>query len=322
MKNRLLSLSVLLFGISTATGGFHLLAAQSVRSPLGSAQAETQWRQDLSAWRAQRETEVSAPDGWLTLAGLDWLKPGINSVGAAEGSQIKLPAPAPAHLGLFTLSGTVVQLLSPAGGFPAELTIDGQPAREGQIRIGGVDGAKPSTIVWHNLTLVVLERADRYVVRLKDVNSPTRANFRGLHWFAPDPRLRVEALWIPYTPPHLDKIPTVLGSTLDLPSPGVAEFTLDGKILRLEPVIEPGEKDTLFFILRDETSKTTTYQAARFLHTGLPNHGLEEEGVLILDFNRLENPPCAYTPYATCPLPPEQNRLAISIEAGEQRYEH
>jgi hypothetical protein len=298
------------------------LAAQAAPSPLGSAQAEAQWRQELSDWRAQREKEISAPDGWLTLAGLDWLKPGINSVGAAEGSQIKLPAPAPAHLGLFTVSGKIVQLLSPAGGFPAELTIDGQPAREGQIRIGGSDGAPPSAIVWRNLTLIVLERGGRYVVRIKDLNSPTRAAFRGLHWFAPDPRLRVEALWIPFDQPHIEKIPTVLGNTLDLPSPGLAEFTLDGKILRLYPVIEAGEKDTLFFILRDETSKTTTYQAARFLHTGLPNHGLSQEGMLILDFNRLENPPCAYTPYATCPLPPEANRLPIALEAGEQRYDH
>jgi uncharacterized protein (DUF1684 family) len=100
----------------------------------------------------------------------------------------------------------------------------------------------------------------------------------------------------------------------------VAEFTLGGQTLTLEPVIEGGESNTLFFILRDPTSTTTTYQAARYLHTGLPDHGLSQPGQLVLDFNRLENPPCAYTVYATCPLPPEQNRLPVALEAGERRY--
>ena len=107
------------------------IAAQPAPAPPGSALAEAQWRQDLADWRAQHEKEISAPDGWLTLAGLEWLKPGINTIGAAEDNKIKLPAPAPARMGMFTLSGNIVQLLSPAGGFPADLKIDGQPAREG-----------------------------------------------------------------------------------------------------------------------------------------------------------------------------------------------
>ena len=298
------------------------LLAQSEAAPLSSAMAEAQWRQSLADWRAQHEKEVSAPDGWLTLAALDWLKPGVNSIGAAAESKIKLPAPAPAHVGLLTLSGNTVQLLSPAGGFPPELTIDGRPAREGQLQVGDVGGAKPSVIAWRNLSMVLLDRAGRVVVRVKDANSVTLAAFHGLHWFAPDPRLRMEALWIPFDQPRIEKIPTALGNTLDLPSPGVAEFSLNGQIYRLQPVIEGGDSKTLFFILRDESSKTTSYQAARYLHTGLPNHGLDHEGVLILDFNRLENPPCAYSSFATCPLPPEQNRLPVTIEAGEMRYEH
>jgi uncharacterized protein (DUF1684 family) len=105
-----------------------------------------------------------------------------------------------------------------------------------------------------------------------------------------------------------------------MPAPGIAEFTLHGKPTKLEPVIEGNEQDKLFFILRDTTSKTTTYEAARFLHTGLPSNGIGNPGTLTLDFNELYNPPCAYTPYATCPLPPPENRLNIPIEAGEQRY--
>jgi len=281
----------------------------------------TQWRQDLAAWRTQREHELAAPDGWLTLVGLEWLKPGVNSVGAASDNKILLHGQAPAHVGLFTVSGKpgseLVQLLSPAGGFPPELTLDGQPAREGPL---SVNNLKPSTLAWHGLTLVVLPRAGRFVLRIKDANSPIRTAFHGLNWYAPNPAFRVTARWIPLTPPRLEEIPTVLGNTLKLPAPGVAEFTLGGQTLTLEPVIEGGESGTLFFILRDPTSATTTYQAARFLHTGLPDHGLSQPGQLVLDFNRLENPPCAYTIYATCPLPPDQNRLQVALEAGERRY--
>jgi len=323
MMKRLAGLSALILTLfytgllqSTPAG------AQSAQAVSASGEAGP-WRQDLAAWRAQREKQLAAPDGWLTLAGLEWLKPGITSVGAAPDNRIHLSAGAPGHLGLLTLSGKspnqTLQLLAPAGGFPAELTVDGQPAREGPLAVAG---AKPPTMAWRGLTLAVLSRGDRFVLRIKDANSPTRTGFHGLNWYAPDPRFRVTARWIPFTPRHIEQIPTVLGTTLDLPAPGIAEFTLDGQTLRLEPVIEDPAGKTLFFILRDETSATTTYGGGRFLHTGLPDHGLDQPGLLTLDFNRLENPPCAYTPYATCPLPPDQNRLGVAIEAGEQRYGH
>lgn len=300
------------------------LPAQSARShhdSLANAGAgKAEWLHKVDAWRAQREKELSAPDGWLTLIGLDWLKPGVNSFGTAPDNVIKIGAKqAPAHFGLLTVSGTNVQLLAPGGGFPADFQVDGRPAREGTLNF---NEAKPSTMTWHGLTMVILPRGGRYALRIKDADSPTRTQFHGLHWYAPDPRFRIQAKWIPYAPPHVEKIPTIIGTTLNLPAPGVAEFMLDGKTLRLEPVFEGGERDRLFFILRDLTSRTTTYEAARFLHTGLPSNGVAAPGTLTLDFNELYNPPCAYTPYATCPLPPEQNRLSVAIEAGEQRYSH
>jgi uncharacterized protein (DUF1684 family) len=212
----------------------------------------------------------------------------------------------------------VVQLLAPGGGFPADLTTDGKPAREGSLV---VEGAKPTTIGWHGMSLVVLKRGDRYVLRIKDADSPPRAGFHGLNWYAPDAKFRLTARWVPFKPPQVEEIPTVIGTTLKLPAPGLAVFLIDGEVLHLEPVIEDPAGKTLFFILRDETSKTTTYGGGRFLHTGLPDHGLDQPGSLVLDFNQLENPPCAYTVYATCPLPPEQNQLDIALEAGEQRYQ-
>ncbi len=181
---------------------------------------------------------------------------------------------------------------------------------------------KPHELTDGSLTFFVIHRGDRYALRVKDTQAPTRVHFRGLHWYAPNPRYRVEARWIPWVPAHAQKIPTVIGTTIELPAPGLAEFTLDGKTVRLEPVLEePGAKQ-LFFIVRDATSRSTTYGAGRFLYTDFPDHGLEQPGHIVLDFNRLQNPPCAYTPYATCPLPPEQNRLAIGLPVGEERYSH
>ncbi len=314
MLRRIVATSTLLVAL--------LSIAQSAPSRAQSADAV--WQQNIASWRAQRDREISAPDGWLTLVGLEWLKPGVNSIGSAQDNSIHLPSPAPDHLGKITLLGktpdtTVVQLLSPPGGFPADFKVDDHPARDGSL---SVSDTKPSTMAWHGISLVVLRRGDRFLLRIKNADSPTRTSFHGLHWYAPDPSYRVTARWIPFNPPRVERIPTVLGTTLNLTAPGVTEFLLKGKVYLLEPVLEGNDTQHLFFILRDQTSTTTTYGAGRFLHSDLPDHGLTQPGSLTLDFNELYNPPCAYTPYATCPLPPEQNRLPVAIEAGEQRYSH
>ena len=286
-----------------------------------STSADAVWRKNQIDWRAAREKDLSAPDGWLTLVGLEWLKTGINPIGCDKADAIQIKADCPAKLGLVTVSGppapgAVVQLLAPPGGFPEGMTLNGRPAREGTL---ATDDDHPSVLAWKGLSLVVMVRGDRFVLRIKDANAPTRTGFHGLHWYAPDPAYRVNARWVPYKPPQTEKIATVIGTTIDMTAPGVAEFLLKGKVYLLEPVME--DPHHLFFILRDTTSTTTTYGAGRFLHTGLPDHGLDKPGTVTLDFNQLYNPPCAYTPYATCPLPPEKNRLPVAIEAGEQRYE-
>ena len=299
------------------------------------AQNET-WQHNLSVWRMQHESEISARDGWLTLVGLEWLKPGVNTIGSAADNTIHLPNQAPPHVALLTVMGgstsghasssgnaktedaSVIQLLSPTGGFPSDLTLDGKPPREGTLKIEDVN---PPAMTWHSISLVVLKRGDRYVLRIKDSDSPLRTAFHGLNWYQPDANYRVTARWIPFKPPIVEEIPTVIGTTLKLPAPGLAMFMLNGKILQLEPVVEDPAGKSLFFILRDDTSKTTTYGGGRFLHTSLPDRGLTQPGNLVLDFNQLENPPCAYTDYATCPLPPKQNRLETEIQAGEKRYE-
>jgi uncharacterized protein (DUF1684 family) len=286
------------------------LGAQSLADPAG-------WQRDLEAWRAAREKLISAPDGWLSLSAMAWLKPGFNSLGSDPASLLRLPATAPARVGLITASGRTVQLLSPAGGFPAGLTVDGQPARE--MAISTADAA-PSVIALGSLNMVVMERAGRFVLRVKDSASPARTAFHGLNWFPANPKLVVLARWTPYTPAKTAEIPTALGQSLHMPTPGIAEFQVGDDVVQLEPVVEDPKGHTLLFILRDATSTTTTYPGGRFLHTQTPDHGLDQPGTVVLDFNRLENPPCAYTDLATCPLPQEMNRLSLAIEAGEKRY--
>jgi uncharacterized protein len=286
------------------------------------ASADAAWQKDLAAWRSQREQQLAVPDGWLALVGLEWLKSGVNTLGSGASNTLHLPTGAPDSLAVLEVRGmspkdTVVQLLAPQGGFPAGFTLDGHAAREGTLTISD---AHPSIMAWHGLSLVVLERGDRFVLRIRDADSPTRTGFHGLQWYAPDPAYRVTTRWIPYASPRVERIATAIGTTLELPAPGVAEFLLKGKVYLLEPVLEGDDTTHLFFILRDETSRTTTYGGGRFMLTGLPDHGLNQPGALVLDFNQLYNPPCAYTPYATCPLPPEKNILPVAIEAGEQRF--
>ena len=276
------------------------------------------WQRDLLAWREKRATNLQTPEGWLSLIGLEWLKEGDNSVGSGADNKIQI-AKAPAHLGVVHLEkGGALRLLAPSGGFPKALQVDGHPAQEQALLAD--DSPNRSKLSSGGVTIIVINRDGRYGLRIKDAQAATRVGFHGLHWYPPNAAYRVRAKWIPYNPPKMIDIPTILGTVSKLPAPGVAEFTIDGKLSRLEPVLEDPESKELFFIIRDTTSKTTTYGAGRFLYTEFPDHGLSQPGEIWLDFNQLVNPPCAFTPYATCPLPPTQNRLSVAIPAGEQRY--
>ena len=172
-----------------------------------------------------------------------------------------------------------------------------------------------------SVTITIIHRGDRYGLRIKDSKAAARVQFHGLKWYAPNEAYRVHCQVDSLQSRRIrSPVPTILGTEVMSDVPGVAEFTLDGKTYRLEPILESPDDKDLFFILRDTTSKSETYGAGRFLYTPLPDHGLTQPGEVVLDFNRAENPPCAYTPYATCPLPPPQNRLPIAIPAGQQRY--
>jgi uncharacterized protein len=281
---------------------------------------EATWPQDLAAWRTQHAADLQKPDGWLALAGLEWLVPGDNTFGSAADNKIHLPASGPAHLGVLHLEGTTVTLAPPEGGFAVGLLIDGKPAQPQELRVSAnTDKGNPRMTIGP-LNFYVVRRADRFGLRIKDAKSAAMVGFHGLKWYPPDAAFRVTAHWNPYTPPKSVTLATQIGTSYDQPVPGVAEFTLNGRAYKIEPVVEDNPAVKLFFILRDTTSTSTTYPACRFLYTGLPPNGLDKPGELVLDFNHLENPPCAYTPFTTCPLPPPGNRLPIPLPVGELRY--
>jgi uncharacterized protein (DUF1684 family) len=281
---------------------------------------DASWQRDLAAWRVQHAADLQKPDGWLSLAGLEWLDPGDTSFGSAADNKIHLPAGGPDHLGVLHLEGTTVTVKPPPGGFPQGFLVSGQPGQSQELHTDPDSDKRNPRMTIGSLNVYVVHRGERFALRIKDAKSPTLVGFHGLAWYPPDAAYRVTARWIPYTPPKSVTLATLIGTNYAQPVPGAAEFTLAGKSYQLLPVLEDPAVAKLFFILRDATSTSTTYGACRFLYTGFPTKGLDKPGELVLDFNQLENPPCAYTPYATCPLPPPQNRLAIPLPVGEQRY--
>ena len=281
---------------------------------------ESAWQRDLTLWRAEHVADLLKPDGWLSLAGLEWLQPGDNSFGSSPDNKIHVPRGNPAHLGVLHLENDAVTLLPPPGGFSQELLLDGAPARSQSLRVVPLKDKLSQHLTIGTLNMYVIKREARFALRIKDAKSPALTGFHGLNWYDPNAAYRVTAKWIPFNPPKTITLATLIGTTYEQPVPGVAEFKLSGKTYRLEPVLEDPEQAKLFFILRDPPSATTTYGACRFLYTGFPTNGLDKLGELVLDFNHLENPPCAYTGFATCPLPPPGNRLPIALPVGEKRY--
>lgn len=277
-------------------------------------QAFANYQKEVEGFREKRTQSLTAPDGWLSLVGLEWLQEGPNAIGSAADNKIHLPKGTPTHLAIISQTGygsaAQLSIAPPSQGFPTTLKISGKDAKPGVLKTD-------AKLTFGGYTILILSRGDRLGLRIKDVNAPTRTHFHGLAWYPVQENYRIRAKWIPYSQPHAIHIPTIIGTTLEEKVPGVAEFQLDGKHIRLEPIVEG---DKLFFILRDTTSRISTYQAARFLYTTLPSAGLGKSGEVVLDFNELVNPPCAYTAYATCPLPPPQNKLDVAIAAGEKRY--
>lgn len=263
---------------------------------------------ELLAQRAKRHELLLADRGWLTVAGLFWLHEGVNSLGADPTSTVILPGiDMPAHAGAIEVQpGALLLRVAPG----VVMTHNGAAVHE--LLLHHDMTAHPDYVTIGALSLLVLKRGARYAIRLFDSANPARQTFPGLCWYPVDPALRIEARYEPHEPPRTLAIDNVVGDTILSSNPGAVYFTLAGHACCLEA---EGRGSKLFFNFRDLTNRDTTYPAGRFLYTNVP-----VDGKVMLDFNQATNPYCAYTPHATCPLPPPPNRLPVRIEAGEMRY--
>ncbi|MGD8378225.1 MAG: DUF1684 domain-containing protein [Gammaproteobacteria bacterium] len=272
--------------------------------------SDAAYRQSIRQWRAQRLAGLTRPDGWLSLVGLLWLKPGDNSFGAAASNDLTLDDPrAPGRIGTFTLSHDGVRF-TPAPGTP--LTEDGKPVA-GPLAMVPDTHEHPTELASGSIRFYAIERVGRFGVRVKDSQAPTRVGFKGLDYFPIDRGWRFHARFVAYDPVKKIPIVNVLGMVEDMPSPGALVFEKNGKTFRLDTVDEGG--DQLFVMFADKTSGKSTYGAGRFIYVDKP-----VDGHVVLDFNEAYNPPCAFTSFATCPMPPPGNRLKLAITAGEKRY--
>jgi uncharacterized protein (DUF1684 family) len=272
---------------------------------------DTAYVEEIESWRAEREARLRSENGWLTLVGLHWLEPGENLFGSAPDNPVALPpGTAPGHAGTFTFASETVTVRAAAG---VEILLDGEPVTQRQLR-SDADG-EPDILRLGDLRLHVIKRGERFAIRVKDPSSEVRLGFTGLEHFPVDPSYRLEAEFVAYDELRERQIPTAVGTMQPMLAPGYVRFTLAGQELSLEPLIDHPDDEELFFIFRDGTSGVETYGAGRFLYAARP-----VVGRIVLDFNKAYNPPCVFTPYATCPLPPPQNLLAPRVEAGEKTY--
>jgi uncharacterized protein (DUF1684 family) len=269
----------------------------------------TEYERSILAWRQEKEESLRADNGWLSLAGLFWLTQGEDPVGSAPDRPIRLPeGSAPGLAGSFLVRGGEVVFRAAPG---VAWTSSGEPLDA--ITMAPDTSGAPTKISLGNVTMALIRRGERLAIRIWDRGAARRREFRGRKWFPIDPRYRVIGDFERFGEPRTILVPDVSGGVQRMESPGAVAFVLHGEPLRLTALQE--DEGSLFLIFTDATTGTSTYPAGRYLLTSAPNRGTLE-----IDFNRAYNPPCAFTPYATCPLPLPENRLAITIEAGE-KYE-
>jgi uncharacterized protein (DUF1684 family) len=265
---------------------------------------------EVTKFRQDRETSLKGNAGWLTIAGLWFLTQPVTTFGSDPLNDIVLPASAPPRAGTFEMRNGKVTVTAAEG---VTFQLDGKAVTKMELK-SDIPGPADRLMLGNDLQFWVHNSGERLSIRLRDQNSVLRKDFVGLSWFPIDPAYRVEATYTPFDKPKIVDVASLVGDSDKTPIPGLVRFTLKGQEYALEPFAEP-DAPQFWFVLRDLTSQKETYPAARFLYAPAPVNGK-----MILDFNKTVNPPCAYNPYTTCPLPTEQNRLRTRIEAGEMRY--
>lgn len=281
----------------------------SARHEAMTPRADPAWLRSLDRWKAERNEEIGGQDGWLTLVTRAWLAEGPSRIGSDRSNEIVLPADrAPSLAGTLVRKGAQLHFVAADG---IDVRVNGEPKRELDV-IDDHDG-RPTVWTLGTLSFRVIRRQDRFALRVKDSAHPARAAFGGLSFYPPDPAWRLSAKLAPAPAGKTIRITNVLGQVEDMPSPGTLKFQVGGREYGLDAVLDRGH-DGLFVLFKDASAGHGTYPSGRFLYTGRP----AADGSVELDFNRAFTPPCAFTTFATCPLAPSQNQLALTIEAGER----
>jgi uncharacterized protein len=294
-KNLLIILTVFLISCSTLTD------------------KEKQYIQEIDGWYKKRIESLKEKDSWLSLAGLFWLNPGENSFGSDKSNGIIFPeGKAEDFMGWFDLKDGVVSVRLKPG---VNITINDSVVTK--MIMKNDNTPSPSILRYKTLSWFVIKREDKYGIRLKDSANPEFERFDGIDRYDVNPKWKVKAKFYPYDPVKNIEIPTIMGTIIKEPSLGYLQFQIDGKTFQLDPTGNINSKK-LFIIFADQTNGDETYGAGRFLSVDFPH----PDSTVYIDFNKAYNPPCAFTKYATCPLPPKQNQLAIEVTAGEKNCTH
>jgi hypothetical protein len=273
---------------------------------------DTQYVAEINQWHAQRIERLKKPDSWLSLAGLFWLKEGQNTIGSAEDNDVVFPNDAPSRIGIVTIRDSIINFAVEPG-----VTVLVNDSAVQTLRLQSDADGNPTKLQVGHYQWYIIKRDNRYAIRLKNFNHPNFSTFNGIDRFPVDKKWRVKAKFIPYNPPKELSIASVLGTEEKEICYGALEFEIDGKTFRIDPIGDMDD-DEWFIIFGDATNGNTTYGAGRYIYIPKP----DENGITYIDFNKAYNPPCVFTEFATCPLPPPQNKLPIEVTAGEKIYGH
>ncbi|MBM4175823.1 MAG: DUF1684 domain-containing protein [Ignavibacteria bacterium] len=291
---------------STLLSLFFIIGFVGCNSPVEKGSPE--YLAEANQWHNKRIESLKKDSGWLNLVGLFILKEGENTFGSGNANDFNLDLDIPNKLGTFTLKDSIVTFESDTG---VKISSDGKEIRTAILQ-NDMTG-KLTILEYESLRFFILKRGKKYALRVRDLNAPLVKEFKGIDRFPVNEDWKISAKFVPYSTPKLLKISNIIGSIDIEESPGMVSFNYDDKTHTID-AIDAGDK--LFLLFADETNGTETYGAGRFLYCSKP----DSNGNVIIDFNKAYNPPCVFTPYATCPLPPPQNHLKLEVTAGEKTY--
>ncbi len=286
---------------------FTLMASCTSQPDLGSAPMPDNYEQEFQEWLSYRIDVLTAPTGWLRLVDLQWLQDGENSFGSGPDSDIRFPENSiPENAGIFVYQNNRV-IMNVADG--VSIYHDGEAVDQFEL----YDGENRPEVTHNNLTWYVDVRDDQVGIRIYSSDTPKADAFEGFPRYPIQEEWHKKALFIQYDEPKTIEVDDVIDRRNEVISPGQLQFSVNGRTQTLDAIESSGR---LFIMFSDETSQTETYQAGRYMLVPYPDEG---EETTILDFNKAYNPPCAFSEFTTCRLPPPQNRLDIEIPAGEKR---